>query len=145
MRNFENEAFLFAKVANIRREEFLAVTNNNMLLDDSLKNSCTTELPTPILHLLVSILLYGTSINNTVSVTMSVSSISKQIYFGSKKRDSSKAVTSLNAFSRHQIEREPDLATYIGLKMHFMTRSETLIEMLARYGIGITYKRSAGD
>ena len=77
LRNFENEAFLFAKVVNICREEFLAVTNNNMLLDDSLENSCTTELPTPSLHFLVSMLLYGTSINNTVSATTPVSSISK--------------------------------------------------------------------
>lgn len=141
LRNFENEAFLFAKVANICREEFFAGRNSNMFLDSTLENSCTAEPLTPSLHLLVSMLLYGTSITNTVSVTMPVSSISKQIYFGSKKKVSSKAVMSANTFTRHQVEREPDLATYIGLKMHFMTRSENLVEMLARFGIGITYKR----
>ena len=57
-----------------------------MLLDNSIEEPCATELPTPSLYLLVSVLLYETNISNTISVTIPISSVWKQIYFYSEKK-----------------------------------------------------------
>ena len=54
-----------------------------MLLNNSIKDPCATELSMLTLHLLGSMLLYGTNITNTIVVTKPVSSISKEIYFDS--------------------------------------------------------------
>ena len=95
-----------------------------MLLDNSIEEPCATELPTPSLYLLVSVLLYETNISNTISVTIPISSVWKQIYFYSeKKKPPSNANTIANTSSRH-VQREPDLASHIDLKLHLMTRSE---------------------
>ena len=141
LRNFENEAFLFSKVAKICRKEIFTGMNRNVFLGNTFENPSPAESSTPSLDLLVSMLLYGTSLNNNISTSLPVSSISKQIYFNSKKYRHSREATPPATSRRHQVDREPDLATYIGLKMHYATRSKTLTEILGCLGIGITYKR----
>ena len=81
LRNFENEAFLFSKVAKICRKEIFIGMNRNVFLDNAFENLSQAESPTTGLDLLVSMLLYGTSLHNNISKTLPVSSISKHIYF----------------------------------------------------------------
>ena len=86
-------------------------------------------------------LLYGPGITGSVSTTLTAVSISKQIFFGCKKREPLKVLASEKTVTRHSMERESDLATYFGLKLYFLTRSETLVTLLYKFGISISYKR----
>ena len=137
LRDYENEAFLFAKVAKICREEIFSSKNHNIFLNDASDSVPIREPLSPSLSLLISMLLYGPSVRNSETPTMPVMCITKQIYFGSKKKTPLKAKT----VTRHRVEYEPDISTYLGLKIHATTRSKSLVNILASFGISITYAR----
>ena len=63
------------------------------------------------------------------------------MFFGCKKREPLKVLASEKTVTRHSMERESDLAIYFGMKLHFLTRSETLVTLLCRFGISSSYKR----
>ena len=109
LRDYENEAFLFAKVAKICREEFFSSKNHTIFLNEASDSVTIREPFSPSLSLLIPMLLYGPSVKNSVSPTMPVMCITKQIYFGSKKKISLKEKT----VTRHRVEHEPDLPTYL--------------------------------
>ena len=61
--------------------------------------------------------------------------ICQTIMFNTKKR----TYSSKTSKTRHSLLREPSLPLYLGLNIHAMTRSKTLVTKLFQMGISVSY------
>lgn len=131
--NYESEALLFAKVAKICRNEMFR-EGETVTFDGHFPKQCQDILPST--RLLVSMILYGTSLKSDIHDTQSSKTISQLLLHNSRKRKRTES-----SYSRHSLDHEAALPTYIGLNVHTLTRSKTMVDQLARLGISISYSR----
>ncbi|KAK3889182.1 hypothetical protein Pcinc_006754 [Petrolisthes cinctipes] len=89
------------------------------------------------LKALVSMILNGSNLKNrSKNDSQATLTIGQTIVFNTKKRTSHSADK-----PRHTLEREPPLPIYIGMNVHALSRSKTLIQQLFHMGICISYDR----
>ena len=127
-RVLQNEVENLMQCTSLIRSEILSVSN-------SYNGNLTSELSLPRTQNLVSMILYGhdapiSSSNPTLMLT-------QLLFFNAKSKSSSSTASKL----RHNKKREPPIATYLGLKIHFESRSKSLIEKLNHLGLSISYNR----
>ena len=84
-------------------------------------------------------ILTGVNIENTeAQETQPCLTVCQTIFFNAKERSTTKSKTGQ---TRHTKDREPPLPLYIGLNVHALTRSKTLITKLYQMGISVSYQR----
>ena len=82
-------------------------------------------------------ILNGTNINHQeITKIQACLTISQLLLFNFRK-----APIKENTKSRHNVQREPPLSTYIGMVIHSLTRSKRIINRLSSLGISPTYSR----
>ena len=131
-RNGDNEALLLTKVARICRKEILSVDTS---FSGAFLPNCQRNI-TPITSQLVSMILYGSNIEDEAEESQACLTISQLLLFNSKKQGKQSS-----AQNRHCLEREPPLPLYIGLNIHSKTRSKGLVDQMAKLGISVSYDR----
>ena len=129
-----SEASQLASVAKLLRSEISDM--DNFTFDGNFPYDCQKDSVPYSLKLLISMILYGPSVD--CIDTQSCLTISQLILFNFKKKQRmAETMTS----TRHSLDREPPLPIYIGLNIHSLVRSKKLIEQLSNLGISITYDR----
>ena len=131
-RDFEAEALAMAKLVKVVRQEIFEWAP--FYFTGSFPPNCQENSVPPTLKTLISMLLYGPSVQQQDNTESQAShTISQLIYFNVKN----KAPTVQN--TRHIRDREPPLPLYIGLSVHTRTRSKKIVKLLNRLGISISY------
>ena len=129
-----SEASQLASVAKLLRSEISDM--DNFTFDGNFPYDCQKDSVPYSLKLLISMILYGPSVD--CIDTQSCPTISQLILFNFKKKQRmAETMTS----TRPSLDREPPLPIYIGLNIHSLVRSKKLIEQLSNLGISITYDR----
>ena len=133
-RNYQEEAFLFAKVAKIIRQELF--NEKAAVFNGTFPKNCQDEL-IPSTRLLVSMILYGPNVNGEVRESQACHSIS-QLCLHNAKRPVRKCDSTSQ---RHTPLREPPVPLYVGLNVHSLTRNKGIIENLEKLGLSVSYAR----
>lgn len=133
VRDYDNEAFLFAKVAKICREEIFKEAN--LKFSGSFQAGCQENM-TPNTKLLLSMILYGPNMSGSVNDSQACLTLAQIIVHNCKQKADPKTV-----HSRHSLDREPPLPLYIGMNIHTLTRSRTVVDQMAKLGISSSYER----
>lgn len=133
-RNFDEEALSMSRVAKSVRKEMAGVPL--FKFSGTFPTDCQESSVPTSLRSLVSMLLYGSSINDTnIAQSQSCLTICQTILFNYK------ATTSCKPKSRHTKDREPPLPLYIGLNVHTLTRSKKMLTQLYEVGLSVSYER----
>ena len=136
--NIEEGVATLAKAATIVREDIFGA--EEFVFDGSFPRDCQQKYVPTSLKTLVSMLLYGTNIQDQKAMdTQACLSISQMLFLNCKKNTKSKCVTSRK--SRYCLQRETPLAVYTGMRVHTQTRSRALVELLHELRISVSYKR----
>lgn len=84
-------------------------------------------------------ILTGVNIENTeAQESQPCLTVCQTIFFNAKERSTTKSKTGQ---TRHTKVRESPLPLYIGLNVHALTRSKTLVTKLYQMGISVSYQR----
>ena len=98
------------------------------------------EVPSSLKWLL-SMIMYGPKITSEIYNTQPCNTIAQLIVFNSKKQDKHMSSTSTFFNERHCKNQETTVPLYVGLKIHAMTHSKTLITNFEKLGLSISYSR----
>ena len=131
----ENDALILSKAAKIIRDDIFNF-QGLFKFSGSLPSGCQqNSLPTNLKYL-VSMLLNGPNIKDQDSVeSQSSLTIAQMILFNCKKRPS------VTDKSRHNLNFEPPLPLYVGMKIHTQTRSKKLVMEMNELGLSVSYDR----
>ncbi len=97
-------------------------------------DNCQCDSIPPLLKSLVSILINRQDII-CASESQASLTIAQLIYFNAKSKCNQVSAT------RHVKDREPPLPIYLGLQVHTLTRSKSLVNSLYALGVSVSYKR----
>lgn len=136
-RDYDIEALQLAKAAEIVRHEMFQVKQqfNGSFLPDCQGSS----VPSSLLAL-VEMVLHGPNIRNrqnssTLNHTLSIAQL---MLFNSVNYAKKEPKTGCG---RHTTDRETPLPLYVGLKIHTLTRSKELVDIMYKLGISVSYER----
>lgn len=133
-RDFDEEALSMNRVVKAVRQEIFGKEFFNFA--GSFPADCQGDSVPAILKSLVSLLLYGSSINDHSAMpTQACLTICQLVLFNSKQRAPERAMT------RHTKVREPPFPLYMGLYIHTHTRSKKMMTHLYELGLSISYER----
>ena len=136
-RDFLEDALILAKAAGIIREDMFS--HKGFTFSGSFTKDCQESTVPASLKSLVSMILTGVNIENTeAQESQPCLTVCQTIFFNAKERSTTKSKTGQ---TRHTQAREPPLPLYIGLNVHALMRSKTLITKLYQMGISVSYQR----
>ncbi|CAH0381202.1 unnamed protein product [Bemisia tabaci] len=121
-------------IRKIRLQSFEAQSVKVCSLDDESQANCVP----PLLLALVKMLLYGPNCQQQAEnhSRQEALTLAQLISFNMKKTDPTKS----NAL-RHKSSAETPFPVYLSLMLHCKTRKRDLIDIVHRFGIGISYDR----
>jgi hypothetical protein len=131
----DGDMFHLVKAAQLVRKELSATKYR---FDGTFPVDQDSTVP-PILRMLVKLIINGpqsmTATGETATEPQAVTTISQLLAFNIKSYNSS---TKTKGQGR---SREPPVPVYLGLKVHSLTRSQDIVNILHKSGLGISYKR----
>ena len=86
-------------------------------------------------------IMYGQKMKREIYSTQPCNTIAQLIVFNSNKHNKHMSSTSTVFKERHCKNQETTVHLYVGLKIHAMTRSKTLITNFEKLGLRISYSR----
>lgn len=135
--DYDNEALQLAKAAEIVRHEMFQVKQQ---FSGSFSPDCQGSSVPSSLIALVEMVLHGPNIRNrqnssTLNHTLSIAQL---MLFNSVKYAKKEQKTGCG---RHTTDRETPLPLYVGLKIHTLTRSKELVDIMYKLGMSVSYER----
>ena len=125
-RDFSEDSLILAKAAEIVRKDMFSL--KGFTFSGSFTKDCQESTVPAGLKSLVSMILTGVSIENTeAQESQPCLTVCQRIVFNAKEGSTAK---SKSGQTRHTKAREPPLPLYIGLNVHALTRSKTLVTKL---------------
>lgn len=135
-RDFSDDAAVLAKAATIVRDDLFAHKGFNF--SGCFQIECQQNSVPSSLKSLVAMILNGLNLKEQEkNESQACLTICQTIMFNTKKR----TYSSKTSETRHSLLREPPLPLYLGLNIHAMTRSKTLVTKLFQMGISVSYDR----
>lgn len=135
-RDFSEDVKILAKAATIIRKDMFA--NKGFSFSGSFPLDCQKESIPSSLTSLVSMIVNGVNIQDQGKAECQAClTVCETIVFNTKKR----TCETKTGLTRHSLARAPPLPLYVGLKIHSLTRSKTLVEKMYQMGISVSYDR----
>ena len=132
-RNYSNDLSILAKAAKVIRNEISSHKGFSFNVSYCQKDSVPISLRS-----LISMILNGLDVKDQdKSELQSCLTISQTIIFNTKSR----VYKSKTSKTRHTLSREQPLPLYLGLGLHSLTRSKSLIAKLYQMGLCVSYER----
>lgn len=136
-RDYSEDASILAKASSIIRKDIFG--HDKFKFTGQFSEDCQESSVPASLKSLVSMLLYGVNIENAdAQESQPCLTVCQTILFNTKAESSKKSKTGQ---TRHSNAREPPLPLYIGITVHAMTRSKSLITKLYQLGMSVSYQR----
>jgi hypothetical protein len=133
-RDFSDDAKIIAKAAKIIRRDMLS--HSEFTFNGTFPTGCQETSVPASLKSFISMTLNGLNLKDQGHTeSQPCLTICQSIFYNSKKRASSYLQV------KHSAKREPPLPIYIGLNIHSMIRSKTLINKLYQLGLSVSYDR----
>ena len=134
-RDFSEDALILAKAATLVRKDILS--HQGFKFTGCFPAQCQEDSISSSLKSLVSMILNVSNLKDQDKRdSQACLTIGQSIIYNTKGKTSRTAVK-----TRHTLEREPPLPIYIGINMHALSRSKTLIQQLYQMGISVSYDR----
>lgn len=135
IRDFSEDALILAKAATLVRKDIFS--HQGFKFTGCFPAQCQEDSIPSSLKSLVSMILNGSNLKDQGKRDSQASlTVGQSIIYNTKGKTSRTAVK-----TRHTLEREPPLPIYIGINVHALSRSKTLIQQLYQMGISISYDR----
>lgn len=135
----ESEAVLLSRAANIIRQDMLRKKCEPF--SGSFTEDCQENSVPQSLLMLISMILYGTSIKDNASyLSQPALSLSQLITYNSCVRRRQQPSSN----TRHFEQRETPLPLFLGALVHTKTRSKDLVDTLYKLGLSVSYDRVLG-